>query len=212
LFALTAASSLLSTSGAARGSDISWNGPVATPAPFEVGSNWVGGVVPADTDFAFIDNGGIASISTFNASVLQLQIGSGAGKSGGVTQSGGHLDSTTVMIIGNGTLGAVGSGSYTMNGGTLTLPDAFVGEFGSGTFTMNAGTVTSAAHFRLGRNEGGTGVLNMHGGSITCPGFLLVGEFSPAGSPNITTGTVNMDAGTITMPTSTWASIPMHAV
>ena len=65
LLTLAAASAALALSGAAN-ADTTWVGPVATPAAFETGTNWDTGNVPGGSDFAYIDNGGIASLTTFN--------------------------------------------------------------------------------------------------------------------------------------------------
>ena len=195
LLSVAASAALLGMTGVASADNVSWN--VASGA-WETGSNWSTGNVPGGSDFAYIDNGGTATLSTNVGSVLSFQIGSDVGKSGTLIQSGGALDSTTTMIIGDnptGTAGPSGSGTYIMNGGVLTVPDAFVGNLGSGTFIFSSGTITSAAHFRVGRHNGGTGFMNMTGGVLTAPGFFLVGE--NGGGP-LTTGTFNISGGTMT--------------
>jgi len=193
VLSLAAATALLGLANVARAADASWMVPTGA---FETGSNWSTGTVPGGSDIARFDNGGVGTLSTFSGSILQLVMGSAAGNSGSLVQTGGSLDTSAPVEIG---LDALGTGSYTMNAGTFTAPDFSVGEKGAGTFTMNGGTLISAGHMRLANDEGSSGVLNMHGGTMTFPGFLLVGHFSPAGSPKISTGTLNMDGGTITV-------------
>src|SRR5690242_4897401 len=139
LVSLAASAALLGMTGAASADNVSWN--VASGA-WETGSNWSTGNVPGGSDFAYIDNGGVATLSTNVGSVLSFQIGSDVGKSGTLVQSGGALDSTTTLILGDnptGNAGPSGSGTYIMSGGVLTVPDAFVGNLGSGTFIFSAG-------------------------------------------------------------------------
>jgi len=178
-----------------------WVGPVATPSPWENSANWSSGSVP-NGDVAFINNGGIAQMTTYNGEILALQLGSTVGSTGSMIQDGGSLKLTQVLVLGSASDPAPtagGSGTYTMNNGTLLDTDNFVGSKGFGTFNMNGGTLISTGHMRLGDDEGSRGVLNQTGGAITLPGFLLVGHFSPAGSSNITTGTYNMSGGTMTV-------------
>src|SRR4030095_7088554 len=78
LLSLAAAGVLLRTPGAASADDASWNVPSGA---WETGTNWSTGNVPGSTDLAWIDNGGVATLSTFTGSVLGLQIGSATGKS-----------------------------------------------------------------------------------------------------------------------------------
>jgi hypothetical protein len=197
LLSVATSAALLGMTGIASADDASWNVPSGA---WETGTNWSTGNVPGSGDFAWLDNGGAATLSTFTGNVLGFQIGSATGKSGSLVQTGGALDITSPMIIGNssnGTMSAGGTGTYTMNGGALTINDAFVGEFGTGTFILNSGTVTSAGHFRMGRNEGGDGTVIMNGGVLTATGFFLVAEFSPAGSPFISKGHFILNNGTM---------------
>src|SRR5688500_7765752 len=90
---LGAAVASLGVAGVAMGQSVSWVGPVGVPAPFEVGANWSDGTVPGTNALAFIDNGGIASLTTHNGTVLALTLGSGTGTSGSMVQGGGSLSS-----------------------------------------------------------------------------------------------------------------------
>jgi len=190
-----AAVAAVGVSGAAGADSISWVGPAGTPAPFEVGSNWVGGAVPDSDDLAFIDNGGIASVTTALGDVLTVSLGSGTSTSGGLIQAGGSLNALAgVFVAGH----ATATGSLTLNSGALSGNDFFIGQKGTGTLNVNGGTLTSTSNIRIGEDEGTNGVMNMTGGVVSMPGFFLVGHFSPAGSTNITTGTFNMSGGTLT--------------
>jgi hypothetical protein len=191
-----AAVAALGVSGIAMGQAVSWVGPVAVPAPFEVGANWSGGSVPGGSDLAFVDNGGIANVSTFSGSMLTLAVGNGTSTSGTIIQDGGSITTDAgVVVAGHITA----TGTYTLNNGALSSNDFFIGSKGNGTLNMNGGTITSLSNMRLGDDNGSNGVLNMTGGVVTLPSFLLVGHFSPTGSGTVTTGTYNMSGGTLTV-------------
>jgi len=179
---------------------VSWMGPAGTPSSFETPTNWSGGTVPGGSDIPYIDNGGVASLSTYSGAVTALYLGSDLGLNGSLVQNGGTFNATAGLLLGQGSaVGSAGTGTYTMNSGSLGAGDIFVGSKGTGVFNLNGGTVTSASHMRLADDEGGTGILNQTGGVLNLPGFLLVGHFSPAGSSNVSTGTYNMSGGTATI-------------
>jgi hypothetical protein len=64
LIPLMAATTILGIAAAAPAATVNWVGPANTPAPFELGSNWSGGAVPGAEDDAFINDQGIATLST----------------------------------------------------------------------------------------------------------------------------------------------------
>src|SRR4051812_16391032 len=178
VLSLASAAAVLGMAGMANADNVSWVGPSGSTAPFEVGTNWTSGNVPGGSDFAYIDNGGTASLSTFSGEILGMTLGSTVGASGSIVQGGGALTLTTNLSLGSSDAAAptpAGSGSYTMNAGVLNDNDNFIGSKGTGTFTMNGGTLNATSNMRLGDDKGSTGVLNMHGGAINLPVFLLVG-------------------------------------
>jgi hypothetical protein len=198
---LAAVTTAMMIAGTAQAQVNSWVGPAAVSASWETGANWSLGTPPAGEP-TLIDNGGIAHMTTYNGNALFLQLGSDPGLSGTVIQDGGTLSLAQGLVLGGATAAApttAGVGTYVMNGGQINDADNFIGSKGVGTFTMNDGTIVSGAHMRVGDDKGSTGVLNMHGGQIFLPGFLLVGHFNPDDSSVITTGTMNMDGGTITV-------------
>lgn len=70
------------------------------------------------------------------------------------------------------------TGSYTINGGTLTSPKSLVsGWSGTGAFRQVAGTVTAQSYLTIGY-QGGTGTYRLEGGTLLIGGGLSLGELS----------------------------------
>jgi hypothetical protein len=70
------------------------------------------------------------------------------------------------------------TGSYTLNGGTLTSRNSLVpGWGGTGTFRQAAGTVTAQSYLTIGYG-GGTGAYHLEGGTLLIGGGLSLGELS----------------------------------
>src|SRR5688572_29841018 len=84
-----------------------WDGAPGTPLPFEDPVNWNPDGIPSGAD-ANINNGGIATLSTFSGGVEALNIGTAVGGNGTLVQSGGSLSTgvTAVFAANNG------SGAY----------------------------------------------------------------------------------------------------
>lgn len=116
---------------------------------------------------------------------------------------GGTVNATKTaapsVIAGNSTSGA--SGAIFVEGGTLAANnEIWIGDpaGASGGMTVNAGSVSAGSWFAIGR--GGSGVLNVNGGTVTVTGQnITVGSFNGAN------GDVNLTAGTTTT-TSTAAN------
>jgi T5SS/PEP-CTERM-associated repeat protein len=173
----------------------------------------------------FNQNGGI---NTINASAVgSLSIGSNAGSTGTYNLSSGQLTSNESEYVGVSGIGvfdqtggnntivgtendlflgynASGSGTYTISGGTLTIPDdLFIGNSGGGTMTIGGSANVHVGDF-IGINTGdsltinnGTlrlntiavdGTLDYFAGTIRLPGARNIGgeitifEFFNAGS------------------------------
>ena len=76
-----------------------------------------------------------------------------------------------------------------MTGGTLDTVSFWVGAGGTGTLDMIGGTITANAFFHVGKGVGGVGTLNLTGGLIDINGFLMR-ENGSVGTMDITGGTL----------------------
>ncbi|MES2439695.1 MAG: autotransporter-associated beta strand repeat-containing protein [Verrucomicrobiota bacterium] len=143
-------------------SAIDWTG---TTGSFGTGTNWNGGVVPSATT-ANIANGGTAGINGGDVfGVTALTLGNHAG-TGFITQDGGALTATQVIIGGDNASGSTGQGIYSISGGSLS---------GTGNTEMWIGS------------KGGTGTLAMSGAAaVTNNNWVIVGRDGGAG--NVTVG------------------------
>lgn len=186
---LTGGLLLLPTAGNAA----TWDGGAGA---FGASANWDGDVVPSGTG-ATISNGGQALVAEGNVfSVTTLGVGGHAG-SGTITQSGGFLAATQVMIGGDDSGGGSGAGTYAINGGTLSNgpTDFWVGsKGGSGTLNIGGtGYVTSAASVVIGR-DGAAGQVNLSGNAIlemtNGGGNISLGVNSPGFASTMTVGGV----------------------
>src|SRR5262249_7841204 len=140
---------------------------------FSAGTSWLGGAVPISTDDADINNGGTAIIRVGDTlEVALLHIGLSFGDSGNLVMNGGSLHVTAA----NGNpadnafaVGDQGTGTFTMNGGLITLGNLdpvnsddgiefHIARTGSGTMTMNAGTIQIGSTLRVARGQGGNAV------------------------------------------------------
>jgi autotransporter-associated beta strand protein len=121
-----------------------------------------------------------------------------------LTIAGGNLQATqsstnapSVQIgAGNGTAGALNvSGAATLNSPSeLWLGTA---DGGYGVMNMSGGTVTIGSWFAFARG-GGQGVLNLSGGSITVSGSpVTIGSFGGALDPGVVHGLANVTGGTL---------------
>jgi len=126
-------------------------------------------------------------------------IGDGAGLTGSFTQKGG-----THTIASFLSLGFPGTGTYDLQGGTLTAPKEYIGQNGSGTFTQEGGTQTLSDRIVLGIDLTG-GAAPPGTGSYTLggSGSLSVQTIFIGSDPNCT-GTFNFnvkagDAATLTV-------------
>lgn len=156
MMVLTGAILLPSTASA-----IDWSG---TTGPFGTGTNWAGGTVPSGTT-ANISNGGTATVTTGDTfGVAFLTLGGHAG-TGFVSQDGGTVTATRIILGGDDAGGGTGQGTYSISGGSLT---ATSGEMWIG-------------------SKGGTGNLQLSGGAtVTNNTWIVIGRDGAAG--NVTIG------------------------
>jgi autotransporter-associated beta strand protein len=190
----------LLASPAARGATYSWQ---AAQDDWSVASSW-GGVLPSRSDYAYITNGGTASITLSGASCYSLSLGNGAG-SGNVQLTGGVLAPTTDEFVGDTGTGSFtqsggnnnarsvylginpgSSGSYVLSGnGYLSTAIQGVGYSGTGTFTQIGGTNNASVNgtTEIGAYAGSVGTYFLSGNGLMENQFLFVGV---AGTGNFT--------------------------
>jgi hypothetical protein len=128
--------------------------------------------IPTGDNGAFIDNGGTATIATgCSPNVRYLYLGSAAGTSGHVLQTG------STATIENIYDGYRGSGTYTLNGGTLRVDWLQMGDYtgSTGSFTQAAGATVEGydppadpyvEYLRIGVGTDCNGTYTMNGGTL----------------------------------------------
>lgn len=168
-------------------SAIDWSGTIG---PFSDAANWTGGIVPSATD-ATIANGGTATITTGDVfGVTSFYVGGHAG-TGFVTQDGGDVTATQIILGGDDAGGGTGQGTYSISGGTLagTGGEMWVGsKGGTGNLELSGGaTVTNNSWIVVGR-DGATGHVTIAGTSElkNTSQNIAIGVFSPGFSSTVT--------------------------
>jgi len=155
----------------------------------------------------------LANTATSGGTLTGYGQGSGnyIGQSGVVvvgTDSGSvgtfNMNSTGVLTVtGNLDLGAnlgngAGTGTFNLDGGTVSVSDVFIGDFGAGTFNMSGGTVnvTSSGPSYVGYLTG-SGALNISGGAVSIVHELRVGGSDVSGTSPNATGSVTLSGGNL---------------
>lgn len=168
-------------------SAIDWSGATG---PFSDPANWTGGIVPSATD-ATIANGGTATITTGDVfGVTFFNVGGHAG-TGFVTQDGGDVTATRIILGGDDAGGGTGQGSYSISGGTLsgTGGEMWIGSKGGiGNLQLSGGaTVTNNTWIVVGR-DGASGNVTIGGTSElkNTSENIGIGVFSPGFSSTVT--------------------------
>ncbi len=127
-------------------------------------------------------------------------IACGDGGTGGMHMTGGTLTvgialGDTWIILG---YGASDTGTFTIDGGTITTADrVFIGFQGTGTLNMNGGIFNIGGTFGVGNNDAaattGKGTVNLAGGTINVAGtFVMSTPAGCVGKIDITNGTLNL--------------------
>lgn len=134
---------------------------------------------------------------------------SGAAATGALSlHTTGTLAISNHLLIGNST----GTGTVSMDSGTLTVGDAFEvgnGPGTTGTFSMSGGTVTKSGTTAVTiggglATDGGTGTANLNGGTFTSAGVFRVGQDTVAASASVSTGTLNLGGSQLTVNGEFW--------
>jgi hypothetical protein len=153
--------------------DTNWQ---VSSGDWQTSGNWTAGV-PTNGDNAWIANGGTVNITLTGPQCLKLYMGQ-TGDNSIVMNSGdlsiGNGSTRTAAFIGYGT--TTSTGTFTLNGGTLTLlynAQLEVGSWkGPGYFYQNGGTVTHVNNVGVGAFYVGayaTGTYVLAGGTVNSP-------------------------------------------
>jgi autotransporter family porin len=170
-----------------------WN---VTTGDWTTGSHWQGGTAPtAATDFAVINNGGTAEITTFGVVAQEVLVGNTG--SGTLAISNGGSVSNTFGTIGwsSGGIGSVsvdGTNSNWTNNNRLTI-----GAAGTGSLTISNGGTVSNTFGTISSNSDSIGSVTVDGAgsSWTNSVALLIGEFGKGTLSISNGGIVNVDSG-----------------
>jgi len=188
------------TASVSQAADIFWTGPSGS---YTNTTSWAGGVVPGAADNAIATNGLVNAVQINvgdpDWTVIDLSAGGVTNGAGAFVQNGQTVNVNGWMLIGSG---ADGTGSYTLNDGTVNILGGrlFMGDRpgSSSTFTMNGGVINKTGDFVIlgdgGWNGSGarTTVFNQNGGVINSTSEFIIGNipFSDA-TYNLTGGTNN---------------------
>ena len=128
-------------------------------------SNWQGGALPGTADTAINDSGGTILFSDGMTQTVNLfHTGTASGKSGHLQITGGSL--TLKAIASQIGSKSGGSGTVEMTGGELHVAQFQVGAYGTGSMTLSGGTVYSTDWSCIGRYVGGVGTLTITGNGL----------------------------------------------
>lgn len=189
--------SLLLSAGGAQAVDYFWD--FAGPGDWNNGANWspVGPPSGGFLNNAWINNGGVATISADIPDLGDIHVGAGAGSVGTLNQTGG----STVAGLGWMWVGQGGGwGAYNLSGGTQNKGQLFIGHSnGTGELNVsNTGTIVNNS-LQVGVT-GGSGQVTMTGGAIHTGTMNLVnGAFDMTGgvlSATTYIGDLTQDGGT----------------
>jgi hypothetical protein len=159
--------------------------------------NWTAGVPVADTWAAINSDhtinatpGAIAGLFDVGATGPgNLTVAAGADLTVAafrVGQAGGAVGNFTMT---GGSVSALGGGID----GPFLQGDILIGDAGTGTWTINDGTLKSEDEFLLGFINGGKGTLNVGGGTVSVGRSLVVGVLnSGQGALNMSGGEINI--------------------
>ena len=136
-------------------------------------TNWSKGV-PRPQDNAYIDNGGVALLSSDGGAASNLVVGSSA--------TGQVFQTTASLMVGQSvTLGELqgSAGTFELDGsGRLTAASIFVGLAGSGRFAQSGGT-NALMILSLSGDVGGQGSYLLSGGQLKA-GAEYIGRYNTA--------------------------------
>ena len=152
---------------------------------------------------AFVNNGGVATITADIPTIQDPFIGRGAGNSGTVNHSAGNHSNVGWTFIGDnggtGTYNLTGPGN-TLGTGNFNTGRIYIGGVrgangGNGTMRVNTmGTVNAGSDLSVG-TRGATGLLSVTAGTVNANSWFIIGETE--GGVGGSTGTVVQDGGNV---------------
>jgi hypothetical protein len=152
------------------------------------------GYIDANGGMLNINAGGVVNVEGLNPSTSDsVYLSYGTTQTSGIAINGGTLDVSGDMRVGTGGVGTLSldnGGILNSQFGGLFLGSAG-GGFADGTFDLIDGTATFAGHVFVG--NGGVGLLNISGGSLTTTNDLFLAYH---GTSN---GTINLYGGTLSV-------------
>jgi autotransporter-associated beta strand protein len=104
---------------------------------------------------------------------------------GAFVQSGGTHSIATGLYLGNG-ISAIGT--YTLSGGSLTVPTVYVGNLAPGSFTQSGGTCSVSSELDEGVSTGSSGIYTLSGSGVLAASQEVIGD--------VTAGTLTQSGGT----------------
>lgn len=165
--------------------------------------NQTGGTLNCDSEYwVGVDNGTFATNNIGGTAAFTINNWMSIGRGGNATFnfSGGTLNKAN---NGNFIVGDGGTGAFNQTGGALSInSELWIAQSGNGNgvYNLSAGSVTNNSWLAVGR-EGGKGILNITGGSMTKQGGGNVSITHGGGA----TATVNQSGGTFTVASGeTW--------
>ncbi|MBR1587259.1 MAG: autotransporter-associated beta strand repeat-containing protein, partial [Kiritimatiellae bacterium] len=147
----------------AFGVDVKWSN--SGTGSWNTPSNWQGDALPGAGDAAINDVGGTILVSDgVTAAARILRTGTESGKGGHLLITGGSLTLPSIASQ----IGSVagGSGTVEMTGGELYVGQFQVGAYGTGSMILSGGTVYSEDWCCIGRYPGGVGTLTVAGSGV----------------------------------------------
>ena len=154
-------------------------------------SNWVGDKAPGTSDWAHIDM--LSGPIVANAGAVAQVLSIGRYGSGTLTVDGGTLTTGTGGWFALG-FSAGYTGTLNMKSGTLAIGDSFnAGREDVGITNMTGGTITVGNTLLLGETAGGTAHLYLDGGIIDTQNFGMRVNAGAIGTMDITAGTLIID-------------------
>jgi len=191
----TASSPASATTGSAV-VDHLWDG---STNEWTTATNWYPAGVPQSGDFIVVNESGPNPvISTSGEACGDLYVGSDGSHITGwsdpspgnpvlTVSATGSLTVASILRIGD-TGSAGGSGTLTINGGTVTSGGVYIGFGGNGYMNMNSGN-WYPSHIDIGMGMN-TGTFNMNGGYVECSSIAV-------GAGNVDTGYFYLYGGTV---------------
>ena len=148
--------------------------------------NMTGGSITANSWVAIGRDGGTGTVNLSGGTITKGNTGPNnpgtfdIGTFGnGATPASGTLNQTGGAVVNTVTDTNIardnsGSGSWNLSAGTAVLARLNVGNGGSGTLNMTGGSLSTSDRLSIGVNGGSTGVANLNGGVVTTP-FIEAG-------------------------------------